>query len=71
MKRRAALKRATMLMFGLALGKMDALKASSGQLTVNLDQWGEIVFTHGGKRIAIPVAEVFAALAEERGVKTT
>jgi hypothetical protein len=75
MKRRDALKRATMLMFGMALGRMDVLKASTpercGCLTVNLDQWGEIVFTLHGKRISVPVAEVFAALADERGVKTT
>jgi hypothetical protein len=73
--RRQALRRATLLMFGMALGKLDVIKASTpercGCLTINLDQWGEIVFTLHGRRISVPVADVFAALADERGVKTT
>ncbi len=66
MKRRIALRHAALLAFGMALGKLDVLKASSGQLTVPLDQWGSIVFERHGKRITVSVDEVFRALQEER-----
>jgi hypothetical protein len=66
MKRRHALKNATLLAFGMALGKLDALKASNGQLTVPLDQWGSIVFEHKGKKITVRVDEIFRALQEEQ-----
>lgn len=62
MKRRDALRRATLLVFGMCLGKMDVLKAAGGQLTVNLDQWQDVVFIHRGKVVRVPVAEIFAAL---------
>jgi len=78
MTRRQAVKRATMLAFGMALGKLDALKAEQipnrprqdtegtngrGQLTCDLNQWATIVFKHKGKTITVPVSEVFASLA--------
>lgn len=63
MNRRKAIRQAVLMGIGMALGKMDALKAAGGQLTVPLDQWQAIVFELKGKRITVPVAEVFAALA--------
>lgn len=66
-KRRAALRRSVLLALGMALGNLDALKAQGGQLTVDLNQWQEIVFKHRGKTLRVPVAEVFEALAAERG----
>lgn len=66
MNRRSAVRQATLLVFGMALGKMDVLKASAGQLTVDLDQWGCVVFKHHGKTISVPVSEIFDALAAGR-----
>lgn len=66
MNRRTAVRHATLLTFGMCLGKMDCVKAAGGQLTVDLDQWGSVVFKHRGKTISVPVAEIFAALAEGR-----
>lgn len=64
MTRRAAIRQAVLLGMGMALGKMDSLKAQGGTLTVDLDQWAQIVFTHRGKRCVVPVAEVFKCLQE-------
>ena len=50
MTRQGALRRLALLTFGLALGKLDALKAQGGQLIVNLDQWQEVIFKHKGAR---------------------
>jgi hypothetical protein len=66
MTRRMAVRQAALLAFGMALGKMDALKAEGGLLTVDLDQWGHIQFKHKGKTISVPVSEIFAALSEAR-----
>jgi hypothetical protein len=55
-----------LLSTGMALGKMDILKAEGGELTVPLDQWQRVVFLHHGKRIAVSVSEIFKALEEER-----
>lgn len=63
MTRRQSLRRATLLGIGMALGKLDALKAENGQLTVDLGQWSHVVFILNGKKIVVPVAEVFEALA--------
>ena len=62
-------RRAILLIFGMTLGKLDAVSADSpgGQLTVDLDQWAAVVFKHQGKVVTVSVAEVFAALSEERG----
>lgn len=62
MKRRTALRQAMLFSIGMALGKLDALKASGGQLTVDLNQWATVVFKHKGKTIVVPVAEIFDAL---------
>lgn len=64
MTRRQSIRRATLLAFGAALGKLDVFQAAGGQLTVDLDQWSHVVFKLRGKTVAVPVAEVFAALAE-------
>lgn len=64
MTRRQAVKRATLLAFGMALGKYDVLDAQGGTLTVDLNQWGTIVFTHKQQTIRAPVAEIFASLQE-------
>lgn len=63
MTRRQSIRQATLFAIGMALGKMDALKAEGGQLTVDLNQWGSVVFKHKGKTVTVPVAEIFAALA--------
>lgn len=62
MTRRQSIRRGMLLAMGMALGKMDALKATGGQLTCDLDQWGTIVFKYRGQTETIPVGEVFAAL---------
>ncbi len=54
------------MIFGMALGKLDVLKAAGGQLTVDLDQWSAVVFRHRGRTIQIPIAEIFEALKETR-----
>jgi hypothetical protein len=64
MNRRSSIRLAMLTGVGMALGKLDALKASGGQLTVDLGQWEHVVFKLHGKTIAVPVAEVFKALAE-------
>lgn len=48
------------------MGKFDSVKAQGAHLTVNLDQWAEVRFTHRGKMIAVPVSEIFASLSETR-----
>ena len=66
MRTSAHTRRAVLLAFGAALGKLDVLKAatreSTGLLTVDLSQWGGIQFKHKGRAVVIPVAEVFDAL---------
>lgn len=67
MKRRQAIKRATLMATAMALGRMTLLKAQDGpggELRVPLDQWAYIVFERHGKRIRVPVDEVFRALQE-------
>ena len=64
MNRRQSLRQAMLFAIGMALGKMDALKAEGGQLTVDLNQWGTVVFKHGSKVCRISTAEIFRALAE-------
>lgn len=59
---KATTRRAFLFAIGMALGKLDALKAEGGQLTCDLNQWSHVVFKHKGKTITIPVADVFAAL---------
>lgn len=70
MIRRAALRRAVLMTFGIVLGKYDALAASQPEvvrgskapLVVDLDLWHSIEFKHKGRKVSVPVAEVFAAL---------
>ena len=62
--RRKALRTLILLTFGMALGKMDVLKAKGGELTVDLSQWQDVVFSLNGKRIAVTVQDVFNALKE-------
>lgn len=64
MTRRGAIRQTVLFAMGMALGKMDVVKAQGGQLTVNLDQWHEIVFTYRGKTVRVPVSEVFKSLQE-------
>jgi len=66
MNRRGTLKKILLLSFGMALGKLDVFHAAGGQLTCDLNQWSHVVFLFKGKRISVPVAEVFEALAEDR-----
>ena len=74
MTRRATIRRAVLVAFGMVMGKFDALKAASvpaqgprqsqAALTVDLDQWGALVFTHKGKKLTISSAEIFQSLSE-------
>lgn len=60
--RRDAVKASILLAFGMALGKLDALKADGGLLTVDLNQWSRIRFKLGKEQIDISVREAFEAL---------
>ncbi len=62
MTRRQAIRMGLLFSIGMALGKLDVLKAESGQLTVPLDQWRNVVFTYRGKKIVISVEEIFRTL---------
>jgi len=62
-ERRTSLKRILLLGFGMALGKLDVFHAAGGQLTCDLNQWSHVVFILKGKRIEVPVAEIFEALS--------
>jgi len=65
--------RAVLFTFAAVLGKFDILTAQHklssnrgpGQLTVNLGQWGGIVFKHKGQSVTVSMEEVFNALAAE------
>ena len=69
-------RRAVLFTFAAVLGKYDILSAQTpkrtkgpyqplgpGQLTVDLAQWGGIVFKHKGKSVTVSMQEVFDALA--------
>ena len=62
-KRRHAIRSMVLLSMGMALGKLDVLKASGGELRVPLDEWQSIVFERKGKRLVVSVDEVFKAMA--------
>lgn len=66
MTRRESIRNATLLAVGMALGKLDVLHAQGGQLMVDLNQWDHVVFTLKGKKIAVPVNEIFDSLQENR-----
>jgi len=64
MRRRTAIKQATLLAFGMALGKLDSLKAQGGVLTVDLGQWRHVAFSLHGKKIEIRTEDIFKSLEE-------
>ena len=76
MTRRVTIRRAVLIAFGMVMGKFDALKATSvkaqgpaqskAALTVDLDQWGALVFSHKGKTLTISSAEIFESLEIKR-----
>ena len=75
MTRRATIRRAVLVAFGMVMGKFDALKAmtipagprqSQAALTVDLDQWSALIFSHKGKTLTISSAEIFTSLNEGR-----
>lgn len=68
MTRRQSIRQAVLLAIGMALGKLDSLQASGGELRVPLDSWQRIVFEYNGKRIAVSVADVFNSLEDTNGV---
>ena len=63
-------RRAVLFAFGAALGKLDILTAQPakqigrgpGQLTVDLGQWGGIVFKYRGKTVTIGMDKIFESL---------
>lgn len=71
MERRDVLRTAILAAFGIAGQRYDALAQGrttpGGSLTCALDQWQAFVFTYKRKQVAVPMAEVFAALEEAYG----
>lgn len=70
MNRRDVIRVSTLLAFGLASEKYDALAQGttpSGALTCNIDRWKWLVFTYNGRQVTIPMSEVFASLDEAYG----
>lgn len=67
MNRRESIRNATLLGIGMALGKLDALKAEGGQLTVDLGQWEHVVFKLGHGVVKVPVKDIFDALVLRTG----
>lgn len=66
MTRKQLIRLGTLTMFSAALGKYDALAQNEkGVLSIDLGQWKGLVFELEGNIISVPVADVFAALAEE------
>ncbi len=65
MTRRQSVRFGTLFAMGLALGKLDALKAAGGQLTCDLNQWQTVVFKYRGRTVTVPVSEVFKCLEEK------
>lgn len=68
---RLQIRRAILFTFAAVLGKFDILSAAQskppvgrgpGQLTVDLGQWGGIVFTHRGQQVVVSMDEVFMSL---------
>lgn len=64
MTRKEAIRFGVSFAVATALGKYDALAQDGGYLTIDLNQWRGVTFKLGGKKLMIPVAEVFAALEE-------
>ena len=62
MNRRQAIRQSVLTSFAIALGKYDALAQDGGQLTVDLNQWGSVVFQYRGESVRIPMKDVFKAL---------
>lgn len=62
MTRRHALRHTMLLGVGMALGKLDALHASGGELTVDLNQWHHVTFRYQGRVVVVPVGDIFLAL---------
>lgn len=63
MNRRDAVKKATLLAIGVSLARpANAEPLKNAVLTVDLDQWSQVVFKHKGKTIYVPVREIFDSL---------
>lgn len=70
MNRRDSIRFGTLFGVAMALGKLDALKAEGGLLTVDLAQWEAVHFKYHGSTIAVSTAEVFKSLAEVTTLKS-
>ena len=72
MNRRQSLRKLMLCSLGMALGSniTKVLHAQSGTLTCDLGQWGQVVFMYKGKKITVPISEVFAALSEQKANPT-
>lgn len=66
MTRRQSIRQAILLAIGMALGKYDSLQAAGGMLTVDLNQWGTVVFKLQGKTVVVGVQEIFDALGGQK-----
>ena len=67
MTRSKLIRLAAFTMFGMALNKYDSLAQDGGLLSVDLSKWKWLSISYKGETLAIPVAEVFAAIKEGIG----
>ena len=68
MNRRQVIRRSVLTAMAIALGKYDALGQDGGQLTVDLNQWGSVVFQYRGETVAVSMRDVFKSLKTPTGV---
>lgn len=60
-------RQALLAAFGISLGSMKHLSAQApAHLTVPLDHWAGIKFTHGKRSVTITGAEIFRVLSGEK-----
>ena len=71
MNRRELINVGVLSAFGAAATKLDLFAASGGVFSSNLDDWAWLALDFKGRRVSIPMAEVFAALEEQFGSSAT
>ena len=62
MNRRQVIRHSVLTSIAMSLGKYDALGQEGGQLTVDLNQWGSVLFQYRGETVVVPMRDVFKAL---------
>lgn len=63
---RPARRQVLLALLALPLADVRVLAQHTGHLTVPLDQWATLRFTHKGREIEFTTAELFAILKGER-----